>query len=140
MLVPLDSDTDKLCLGEDYELVVVRVHPNDNTFRSLSLSPLPTLASRLNRLTARSDGSARLPPTMANAFMRLKPGEQLGCNLMGINRNLLVLICRRFSASPWNFARWLSKHFCPDAAPVGALTALKEATLLSLASCPSKVK
>ena len=107
------DDTDKLCLGENYEMVVVRVNPNDNTFRSLSLSRLPTITSRRSRITARSDESARLPPPVADAF-------------------------KRFSSSPWNFVRWLSLHFCPDAAPIGALTALKEGLLLSLASCGSK--
>ena len=108
------DDADKLSLGENYEMVVVRVNPDGNTFRSLSLSRLPTLTSRLSRMTARSDESARLPPSMADAFMR-------------------------FSSSPWNLVRWLSLHFSPDAAPVGALTALKEGLLLSMASCGSKV-
>ena len=48
------------------------------------------------------------------------------------------MIHQRFSSSPWNLVRWLSLHFSPDAAPVGALTALKEGLLLSLASCGSK--
>ena len=66
------DNTDKLSLGENYEMVVVRVNPNDNTFRSLSLSRLPTLTSRLSRITARSDESAGLPPSVADAFLRLE--------------------------------------------------------------------
>ena len=52
-------------------MVVVRASPSDSkTFRSLSLSRLPSLTSRLSRVTARPDGSARLPPSVADAFLR----------------------------------------------------------------------
>ena len=68
-----DSDnTDKLSLGENYEMVVVRINPDGNTFRSLSLSRLPAMNFRLSRITSRSDESARLPPSVADAFGRLE--------------------------------------------------------------------
>ena len=80
-----DSDnTDKLFLGENYEMVVVRASPSDSkTFRSLSLSRLPALTSRLSRVTARPDASARLPTSVADAFLRCETiarWNSRGCN------------------------------------------------------------